>query len=106
MVKNLTSQLKQLQKFNKDRNVWIRLSVLVLISIILLIIDWTLLFQFNLHWILVAGGLIVSAAWWYWTMKLVRDLINQKQQEVELLSELINDIKDIKQDIKNIKDIS
>lgn len=100
MVKNLTSQLKKLEKFNKDRYTWIKLSILVLISVLLLIADWTLLLTLNLHWLFVPGGLIISIIWWYWTMKLIRELINQKQTEVELLSSLIEDIKDIKEDIK------
>lgn len=106
MVKNLTSQLKKLEKFNKDRLTWIRLSVLVLCSIFLLIIDWTVLRTLNLHWIFVSAGLIMSVVWWYWTMKLIRELIDQKITEVELLYDLIADIKGIKQDVKNLKDNS
>lgn len=102
MVKNLQAQIQKIQKFKKDRIIWLRLSVIVLIAIAVLIIDIAFIDNQKLHYLLVSCGLIISAAWWYWTMKLVRELIDHKLLEVELLAEIIDDIKSIKNNLKNI----
>lgn len=100
MVDQLKQHIKNLEKFNKDRLFWLRLSGLVTISILLIIVNWTFVDTGKIYWILVSIGLILSAAWWYSTMRLIREIINHRLVEIEILSSIIEDIQEIKQDVR------
>lgn len=102
MVKTLQKHLNDIKQFDKDRIFWLRLSGFVAIAILLIVADWTLIGTNSVYWVLVSTGLVLSAIWWYWTMKMVRALLNHRLAEVEILSDIINDIKEIKQDVKNL----
>lgn len=102
MVKNLKTNIQKLKQFDQDRIVWLKLSGLALIVVILLIIDWSIFGTNKLYWILISFGLILSVSWWYWTMKLIRDLLKHRLVEMEILSDIVNDIKEIKKDVRNI----
>ncbi len=102
MVKNLKTNIQKLKQFDQDRIVWLKLSGLALIVVILLIIDWSIFGTNKLYWILISFGLILSVSWWYWTMKLIRDLLKHRLMEMEILSGIVNDIKEIKKDVRNI----
>ena len=102
MKQKLKSHVAELEKFNKERIFWLRLSGFVAISILLIILDWTILGQNKTFWILVSLGLTLSVTWWYWTMKLVRKIIDHRLVEVEILSNIVGDIKEIREDIKKL----
>jgi hypothetical protein len=102
MTTNLKSHITELEKFNKERIFWLRLSGFVAITILLTILDWTLLGQHSIHWVLVSLGLTLSVVWWYWTMKMVRTVIDHRVIEVEILSGLVTDIKEIREDVKKL----
>jgi hypothetical protein len=102
MKQKLKSHVAELEKFNKERIFWLRLSGFVAISILLIILDWTILGQNSTFWILVSLGLTLSVTWWYWTMKLVRKIIDHRLVEVEILSNIVGDIKEIREDIKKL----
>lgn len=101
MIRNLQYHVRQIRQFNKDRIVWLRLSIFVVI-VITLLSAWALVSDRNLPWILVLSGMTLAAIWWYWTMKLVKELLMHRLREIDILSSLIEDIKDIKKDIKKL----
>lgn len=102
MVKNLNKHIQEIKQFDRDRIFWLRLSGFVAIVILLLVIDWAFLGINNFYWILVSVGMVLSATWWYWTMKLIRELLAHRLIEIEILSELVNDVKEIRKDVKKI----
>jgi hypothetical protein len=103
MKDNLKSHITELEKFNKERIFWMRLSGFVAISILLIVLDWTLLGQHSIHWVLISVGLVLAVTWWYWTMKMVRTVIDHRVIEVEILSDIVVDIKEIREDVKKIR---
>lgn len=96
--------LARLNKFNKERKRWLILSSVAVISIIGAVIDWHQIEQYRLEWILSGIGLTIAIVWWYWTMRVIRYLIDFKVKEHELLLEVVTDIRSIKQEIINQKD--
>jgi hypothetical protein len=102
MVKQLQQHIQQIKQFDKDRIFWLRLSGFVAISILLIILDWTFLGFKTIHWSLISVGLILSVTWWYWTMKLVKELLNHRLAEIEILTDIIGDIKEIQKDVKKL----
>ena len=102
MVNTLKKHIKNLEQFDKHRIFWLRLSGFVAIAILLTVIDWALLGVNNIYWVLVSTGLVLSAIWWYWTMRLVKELLTHRMAEIQILSEIVSDIKEIKDDVKNI----
>jgi hypothetical protein len=49
---------------------------------------------------MVSSGLLLAVVWWYWTMKMVRTVIDHRVVEVEILTDIVTDIKEIAQLIK------
>ena len=100
MVKLIKAQIEELRELDKQRIAWLRISGFVAVAIIAVIVDWHYVKNTGWGWLLVSTGLAVSAIWWYWTMIVVRKILHQKSLESEALIDLINDIKEIKQEVK------
>ena len=96
MEKILENRLNELKKLNFQRKAWLGLSFFVMISISFIIFDTKDLINYGLVWPFAILGIIVSAVWWYWTMLVVRKIIEHKKEETELLIELVNTIKEIR----------
>ena len=102
MVKQLKKHIKEIERFDRNRIFWLRLSGFVVISILLVIVDWAFLGVNGIYWILVSSGLVLSVVWWYWTMKLVREILSHRMIELDILTGLVSDIQEIKQDVKKL----
>ncbi len=57
--------------------------------------------QNNLTLILACTGIIISIIWWFWTMNIIRKVLKLKNIEVVMLDNMITDIRQIKQTIRN-----
>ena len=102
-MKNLLNKnLSELKQFNKQRKLWLLLSLFVMTSISFIIFDWNHIQQYKLEWTMGSIGVVISAVWWYWTMRLIRHLIQHKTDEYQILSELITEIKDIKAHVREV----
>lgn len=102
MVKQFQNHLKKIKQFDKARIFWLKLSGLVAIVIILIIIDLSFFNVPSIHWLLISIGLGLSVTWWYWTMKIIREILSHRIVEVEILTEIIKDIREIKEDVKKL----
>ena len=102
MVNNIKTNLQKLKQFDQDRIVWLKLSGLAFLAVIIIIIDWLFFGVNKIYWVLVSLGLLLSMGWWYWTMKLIRDLLKHRIAELEILSDIVSEIKEIRKDVKNI----
>lgn len=95
----LTQHLEKLTQFNKQRISWIRFSLLVLLTVGIILTDYFLKDTSHFHYFLISSGFIIAIIWWYWTMQVVKEIINHKYYETELLKMLISDIRDIKKNL-------
>lgn len=102
MEQRLKHHLNQLHQFDTERRGWLVLSGFVVVAVLGVIFGWNLVVQSHLIWLVVASGLTISVVWWYWTMKLVRHLINSKEDEYMILTEIVEHIHSIKEDVKKL----
>jgi len=102
MDKKLTKHLQHLQAFNNQRRAWLILSFFVILETTKIIYDWSAFEAHHLLWSVVTIGLTISIVWWYWTMKMIRQLIEHRKEESEILYEIVDTIRDIKEDVKNL----
>lgn len=100
MDSKILNNLKSLNNLNRERIFWLRMSAFVVIVSLLIVFNWTVLLKNNLIWLIGGGGILIAVIWWYWTMGIIRKLIGFKTVETEIMTELISDIKEIKQDIR------
>ena len=87
---------------NHDRIIWMYLSITVVAVALALVYGWGKLIAFDSHilWAFIsAGTIVVAVAWWYWTMSLIRKLLDIQIDVVDILKELTTDIKDIKVEV-------
>ena len=100
MENKLSKYQAHLTLLNKQRKMWLALSALVVISILDIIFNWPSVTSGYLLWAFVSCGLLVALSWWYWTMRIIRQLIDHRIVESEVLHEIVTDIKDIKKEVK------
>ena len=62
--------------------------------------DWEIIKQYRLTWYFAVTGLVISVVWWYWTMIVLRLLIESRQEETVIIHELVKEIREIKKDIQ------
>ena len=89
-------------KLNIERKLWLALSGLVIAASFVLFVEWNTIQINHLQWVFVTSGITVSMIWWFWTMRLIRIILNHRLTEVEILQEIVTDIKDIKNNVANL----
>ena len=104
MNTKLKKHIDALTLIDTQRKGWLFLSAFVAATVLGIIVEWHSVQESKLVWVLVSGTLLVSMAWWYWTMRLVRHLIAFKVTESEILTEIVQEIRVIK--IELVKDIT
>lgn len=98
----LNTIITSLKKLNSERKVWLAFSSVVCLCILFLIFDWNCIQTLHLRAYVIAGGLMLSVAWWYWTMRLIRIILSHREEEFKILQEIVDDIKIIKKDITDL----
>jgi len=99
MDSKILQNLKTLNKINKQRICWLRVSGLVVAFSLLILFKWNYLMTSNLIWAAAAFGIVITVVWWYWTMVIIRKLLAFKTSEAEILTEIISEIREIKQEV-------
>lgn len=102
--KLIENHTKDMGVINKQRHNWLIASSIVYVAVIILIFGWdwiTNTHQKSLWWIFISLTLLISVNWWYWTMAVISHLLTHQQQEVEFIKELLTDIKELQDIIKN-----
>lgn len=95
----LKEHVEDLHKIDNQRKGWLVLSAFVVSAITGIIFGWNWVHSNHLIWLFVSAGLILAVVWWYWTMRLIRHLIQHKVTESEILTEVIEDIRYIKNNL-------
>jgi hypothetical protein len=106
MDKKINHHLRHLKAFNDQRRAWLVLSFFVTATILKIVFDWKSFKSAHIIWMFLTLGFTVSVVWWYWTMRLIRQLIDHRKDESEILYDIVQAIRDIQTEVKNLpKDI-
>jgi ABC-type bacteriocin/lantibiotic exporter with double-glycine peptidase domain len=100
MKTKIKKHIEELHIIDSQRKGWLVLSAFVASGLLGIIFGWNAVQQYHLVWLVVSGGLIVSMIWWYWTMRLINHLIHYKVTESEILSDIVEDIREIKNEVR------
>lgn len=99
----IDNHTQDLERINKQRRIWLYASSVVIIGIVGIMFAWDWLEGFHsksIWWLVVSLMLVVSINWWYWTMKVLRRIIDHQKTEFELIGVIITEIKEVKKDIQ------
>ena len=99
MKENLQTHIKKIHDLEKDRIFWLKISGFVAVLMISLIASWEFITDNKINWTLISLGLIISAIWWYWTMKIIREHLKLRKEEIDILQDIVFEIKEIKKTI-------
>jgi hypothetical protein len=105
----LTNHGKDTEIISKQRRWWLFASSIVIVSIVGVIAGWEIVGDLEskaVWWVVASLMMLVSANWWYWTMSMLRKLINQQQSEVAIIANLAADIQEIRKDVTLIKEMT
>jgi ABC-type bacteriocin/lantibiotic exporter with double-glycine peptidase domain len=96
MTPKLKEHIKDLHQIDNQRKGWLFLSAFVSAAVLGIIFGWNWVNEYHLVWVFVSAGLVLAVVWWYWTMRLIRHLIQYKTTESEILQDIVADIRYIK----------
>lgn len=103
MKTNLKTHLDTLVALDRQRIIWLKISGFISVAIIAIIIGWDSIHRNHLSFFIASIGLTVSVVWWYWTMIIVRKLINARITENKMLTQLAEDFEELKKAIKGFE---
>lgn len=103
MASRLKNIKQALEKFDIERAFWLKLSAFVVVMILSSVWQWNFIQSHHLGWLIFTIGTTLSMLWWYWTMKLIRTTLQHRKDEVDILIDLIEDIRAIKGQVNNLK---
>lgn len=95
-MKNIKRHIEELHIIDSQRKGWLVLSAFVAVGTLGIIFGWNFVHNHYLIWLMVSSGLLLSVIWWYWTMKLIRHIIEFKLTESQILTDIIEEVKTIK----------
>lgn len=104
MENKLEKQLHELKTIDRYRKYWLILSFFVTAVLTGLIFGWNSIHDHKIVWALATLGLSTAVVWWYWTMSIIRRLINHRVEESKLLHDLVMDIRCIKDSVQKSLD--
>jgi hypothetical protein len=100
MDQKIQQHLNSLKIFNDQRRGWLLLSSVVVTVVLYLIFDWGQLKSNLVLWTITTIGFMLSVSWWYWTMKLIRELLKHRSDEAIILHEIVLHIRDVQNEIR------
>lgn len=92
-------------RLNDQRQRWLMFSSVIFVGVILIIFFSDTINNLQsqtVWWMIGSVGLLVSINWWYWTLTLIRRVLQHQIDTVVILNEITNDVKDIKTDITDL----
>jgi hypothetical protein len=94
-----------INRLNNQRILWLTFSSLIFLGVIILIFFSNKINDLqsqSVWWLIGSIGLLVSVNWWYWTLMLVRNVLQHQIDTITILSEITKDVKEIKTDITEL----
>jgi hypothetical protein len=104
MAPSLEKIKEDLLRFDAERKFWLVISGFFSSAIITIIYRWNDILSNHLVWITTASMLTISVIWWYWTMRVIRTILSHRRSEIEILHDLIIDIKEIKTEVSKLRE--
>jgi predicted cation transporter len=100
MANTIQQLIKNFDKIERQRTLWIRFSIIVVLLLAIIILDWSHIVNNNKHlWFIFSLGIVLSATWWYWTMRLVKIIITTKKELLNIMLELTSNITETRSEI-------
>lgn len=99
----IQQRFAELDKINKQRRIWLYISSSVVMYAIAVItaIDYIFADKHSLlGWAIISASLLLSISWWYWTMGIIRTIINDLFLEYTILQEIISEVSEIVHDYR------
>ena len=98
-MERIKAQFTQLKQFEGQRKGWLVLSAFIAAIVAGIIFDWDSLVNNHAMWVVASLGLLLSMVWWYWSMRLIRFVLQYKIEETIILNDIITEIRDIKKSV-------
>jgi uncharacterized protein (DUF2062 family) len=104
MAPSLEKIKEDLLRFDAQRKFWLAISGFFAAAVIAIIYKWNDILSSHLVWITASVMLTISVIWWYWTMRVIRTILRHRHSEIEILHDLIVDIKEIKTEVSKLRE--
>lgn len=101
-MEKIKNHVNELKRIDSQRKKWLFLSMFVSFSVVGMIFEWEYIHTHRLVWVLTSIGLLVSVCWWYWSMRLIRHLINFKIVESEILGDIVKGVRVVQTDVQKV----
>ena len=105
LKKIIEKNQEDLEKINNQRRLWLWASSVTFVALMFIIFAWDWIDHIgskSVWWLVIGCMIIVSVNWWYWTLRVIRKLIMHQEIEYYILESILDDIKHVKQHIKEL----
>ena len=96
---------RDIDKLNNQRQLWLYASSVVLVAVLFLIFGWDWLSSLSsrkLWWLIISSMILIAVNWWYWTMSLIKQLMEHHTNSIKVIKSLISDINAVRSDLTDI----
>jgi hypothetical protein len=102
MTDLVSLHLDKVKHLEYQRRRWLFLGSVFILYFVSLIVLWTSGINFDpMFWIITGSALIiVTIAWWVWTIVLVNKILANQLNEIVILSTITADLRLVRKDIK------
>jgi hypothetical protein len=100
MKEELSKYITECELYEKQRVFWLRISGFVALVILLVVVEWHMVDNTKIEWLLVSFGMTIMLIWWYWTMMIIRRLLLHKKVTSKLLLSLADDFDELAKKIR------
>ena len=105
IIELISNSNSTLNKINQERRRWLYVSSVVYLGLIFLIFTFDSVFgsaSKTTWWAMLSVMIIISINWWYWTIKVLVRLLNQRQTELQIMAEIIVNLQTVKETISEL----
>ena len=99
MENKLKKHIKELRQIDRERRGWLYLSGFAVVASLGIIFGWSHILESRLAWEMASIGLTIAVVWWYWTMIIIRHIIQYRVEETEILQSIVIDVRSIKEEV-------
>ena len=99
----VSEKKRQIDKLNRQRMLWLKCSSIVYIIAIYMMFGWNIINDFGTVGVwraIISLTVIICTFWWYWIMSVIRCILTERLNEIQVLDEITVDLKLARKEIK------
>lgn len=97
----MATSIKEILLSLKEQAIgWTVLGISVLIFYPVIVFNWDVIDRFNLLFPIGLFGIAGTTIWWFWTMRIIFQLLKLRQEETVSFEQILEELRSIRKELK------